>query len=73
MTYRTKSKDLKRDLKELAYWKAEFKKAGNKVMWHECCRVEKFAKFNKPEDAEIVVKHALDVLHGRFSKYESTK
>lgn len=35
------NKEDKRDLKELQYWKKIFKEQGNKVMWHECLKVEK--------------------------------
>lgn len=68
MNYNTKSKELKKDLKEIAYWKAKFKEAGNKAMWHECCKVEKYVKLHGPEESEIIVKHAIDVLHGTFSR-----
>jgi hypothetical protein len=66
--------ELKKARQMLAAWKVEFRKAGNKVMWHECSKVEKVVK-NTPErkDKLLLLNHALDVLHGRFSKYEITK
>lgn len=35
------TKEDKKDLKELKYWKKVFKEQGNKVMWKECLKVEK--------------------------------
>ena len=57
--------EYKKDLMELASWKKFFKENGNKTMWHECIKVEKVAKVKKDE-AAFIVKHALDVLHGKF-------
>lgn len=66
--------ELKKSREELNSWKKEFKRAGNLVMWHECSKVEKVVK-NTPDrnDKLLLLNHALDVLHGRFSKYEITK
>lgn len=58
--------ELKKDLAELASWKKFFKETGKKAMWHECLRVEKVLKTKNAEDKAIIVKHALDVLHGNF-------
>lgn len=57
--------EYQKDLAELKDWKKHFKEAGNKTMWHECCKVEKLAK-EKKDDAAFIVKHAIDVLHGHF-------
>lgn len=64
----TKVNEFRKDLIELEYWKDRFKEAGNKTMWHECCKVLKIAKEKKLE-AAIIVEHALDVIHKTFSKY----
>lgn len=64
----TKLNEFKKDLLELEYWKDRFKEAGNKTMWHECCKVLKLAKEKKLE-AAITVEHALDVIHKTFSRY----
>lgn len=60
--------EYQKDLAELRAWKKYFKEQGNKTMWHECCKVEKVAKTKETkDDAAIIVKHAIDVLHGHFS------
>lgn len=64
----TKVNEFRKDLLELEYWKDRFREAGNKTMWHECCKVLKIAKEKKLE-AAIIVEHALDVIHKTFSKY----
>lgn len=60
--------EYKKDLMELASWKKFFKENGNKTMWHECLKVEKVIKVKK-EEAAFIVKHALDVLHGKFGAF----
>ena len=66
-----KLNEFRKDLLELEYWKDRFKEAGNKTMWHECCKVLKIAKEKKLE-ATVIVKHALDVIHNTFSKYDKS-
>ena len=58
--------EYKKDLLELAYLKKRFKEEGNKTMWRECIKVEKVAKNSSMEDAQMIVKHALDVIHNHF-------
>ena len=62
----TQMTEFKKDLMELKYWKERFREAGNKTMWHQCCKVEKLAKTETKENAALIVKHALDTLHGTF-------
>jgi hypothetical protein len=57
----------KKDLIELTSWKKLFKEQNNLKMWHECNKVEKYAKENK-EESSIVVKHALETIHRHFGK-----
>lgn len=59
--------EYKKDLAELASWKKYFKETGNKSMWHECCKVEKVIQVKK-DDAALLVRHALDVLHKTFAR-----
>lgn len=61
--------EFKKDIMELASWKKHFKDIGNKKMWHECCRVEKVAKESSTDDAQMIVKHALEVIHEYFRRY----
>lgn len=64
------SVELKRAKEMLASWKTEFKKAGNKVMWHECCKVERVVKKTTDRnDKLMLLNHALEVIHKTFSKY----
>lgn len=58
--------EFQRDLEELVYWKQRFKEAGNKAMWHQCCKVEKLAKTSPIEEAQKIVAHALEVIHRTF-------
>ena len=58
--------EFKKDLMELKYWKERFKEAGNKTMWHECCKVEKLAKTASKKEVTFILQHALDTLHGKF-------
>lgn len=60
--------EYKKDLLELAYLKRRFKEEGNKVMWKECIKVEKVAKASSEEDAQMIVRHALDVIHEYFRR-----
>lgn len=57
----------KKDLEELKYWKQRFREAGNKAMWHQCCKVEKLAKESPIEQAQKIVAHALEVIHRTFN------
>lgn len=59
--------EFQKDLMELAYWKRRFKEAGNKSMWHQCCKVEKLAKASTLEEAKKIVDHALEVIHRTFN------
>lgn len=59
--------EFKKDLEELKYWKKTFKEAGNKTMWRECLKVEHVIKDKTKDEATVIVKHALEVLHGRFA------
>lgn len=68
----TEMTEFKKDLVELASWKKHFKEQGNKIMWRECLKVEKVAKVKK-EEAAFIVKHALDVLHGKFGTFGGNK
>ena len=61
--------EYKKDLLELAYFKRRFKDDGNKAMWKECVKVEKVAKNSSEDDAQMIVKHALDVIHEHFRRY----
>ena len=61
--------EYKKDLLELAYLKKRFKEEGNKVMWRECIKVEKVAKNSSEDDAQMIVRHALDVIHKYFRRY----
>jgi hypothetical protein len=61
--------EFQKDCIELAYFKQRFKEEGNKAMWHECCKVEKVAKKSSKEDAQMIVRHALDVIHEHFKRY----
>lgn len=62
--------ELKRNSLELESWKKEFKKQGNKGMWHQVCQVEKLVKQTPNiEDKLMLINHALDVIHKTFSKY----
>lgn len=60
-------KEYRKDLAELASWKKHFKETGNKSMWRECIKVEKVIQVKK-DDAALIVKHALDVLHKTFAR-----
>lgn len=53
---------------ELAYWKKCFKTEGNKKMWHECVKVENKAKESSIEDAQLIISHALEVIHRHFRR-----
>lgn len=57
--------EFKKDLMELAAWKKVFREDGNKLNWHECCKIEKIVKV-KGEEAWPIVKHALEVCHKHF-------
>lgn len=60
-------KEYRKDLAELASWKKHFKETGNMSMWRECIKVEKVIQVKK-DDAALIVKHALDVLHKTFAR-----
>lgn len=60
--------EFQKDKAELAYFKKCFKDEGNKKMWHECCNVEKVAKESSIEDAQRIIKHALEVIHRHFGR-----
>lgn len=60
--------EFQKDKAELAYYKKRFKDEGNKRMWHECCKVERVAKASSKEDAEMIIKHALDVINKHFRR-----
>lgn len=59
--------EFKKDLMELKAWKQVFKENNNKKLWHECCTIEKIVK-EKGLEAQLMVKHALDVCHKHFEK-----
>ena len=59
--------EYKKDLAELASWKKYFKETGNKSMWRECIKVEKVIQAKK-DDAALIIRHALDVLHKTFAR-----
>ena len=61
--------EYKKDLLELAYFKKRFKEEGNKAMWRECVKVEKVAKNSSIDDAQMIVGHALNVIHEHFRRY----
>ena len=61
--------EYKKDLLELAYFKRRFKEDGNKAMWRECVKVEKVAKNSNEDDAQMIVRHALEVIHEHFKRY----
>ena len=61
--------EFKKDLLELAYFKKCFKNEGNKAMWRECIKVEKVAKASSEDDAQRIVRHALEVIHKHFGRY----
>lgn len=56
-----KQTDMK-DLKILQEWKKVFRDAGNKGMWHQCCKVEKLWKEGKLN--QVAKNHCIDVLLG---------
>lgn len=60
--------EFQKDKAELAYFKKCFKDEGNKAMWHQCCKVEKVAKSSSIEDAQRIIKHALEVIHQHFRR-----
>jgi hypothetical protein len=64
----TKLTEFQKDKAELAYFKKCFKDEGNKKMWHECCKVEKVAKASSIEDAQMIIRHALEVIHRHFGR-----
>lgn len=51
-----------RDLKILQEWKKVFREAGNKTMWHQCCKVEKLWKEGKLN--QVAKDHCIEVLLG---------
>ena len=59
--------EFQKDLLELADWKKHFKATGNKDMWRECIKVEKAVKAKK-EEAAVIVRHALEVLHNTYRR-----
>jgi hypothetical protein len=61
--------EYQKDLLELAYFKRRFREEGNKTMWRECIKVEKVAKNSPADDAQMIVRHALDVIHEHFRRY----
>ena len=61
--------EYKKDLLELAYFKRRFKEEGNKAMHKECIKVEKVAKNSSEDDAQMIIRHALDVIHEHFRRY----
>lgn len=63
-----KMTEFQKDKAELAYWKKCFHDEGNKRQWHEVCRVEKVAKASSIEDAQRIIKHALEVIHKHFGR-----
>lgn len=60
--------EFQKDKAELAYFKKCFKDEGNKAMWRECVKVEKVAKASSIEDAQRIIKHALEVIHEHFGR-----
>ena len=61
----TMKKEKTQDQKNLdivLYWKNVFKDAGNKAMWHECCKVEKLWK--KGELTDVLKEHVINTLCG---------
>ena len=52
----------KKDLQILQEWKKVFREAGNKGMWHQCCKVEKLWKEGKLD--KLAKNHCIDVLLG---------
>lgn len=60
--------EYKKDLLELAYFKRRFKEEGNKTMWRECIKVEKVAKNYNTDEAQMIVRHALEVIHEHFRR-----
>lgn len=60
--------EFQKDKAELAYWKKCFHDEGNKAMWRECVKVEKVAKASSIEDAQRIIKHALEVIHQHFRR-----
>ena len=59
--------EFQKDLLELAGWKKHFKETKNMSMWRECIKVEKAVKAKK-EEAAVIVRHALEVLHNTFRR-----
>lgn len=59
--------EFQKDLLELADWKKHFKATKNMAMWRECIKVEKAVKAKK-EEAAVIVRHALEVLHNTFRR-----
>ena len=60
--------EFQKDKAELAYWKKVFHDEGNKRQWHEVCKVEKVAKASSIDDAQRIIKHALEVIHRHFGR-----
>lgn len=60
--------EFQKDKVELAYFKKCFKDEGNKKMWHQCCKVEKVAKNSSIDDAQRIIKHALEIIHKHFGR-----
>lgn len=60
--------EFQKDKAELAYFKKCFKNEGNKKMWKECIKVEKVAKASSIEDAQLIIRHALEVIHEHFGR-----
>lgn len=60
--------EFQKDKAELAYFKKCFKDEGNKGMWKECIKVEKVAKASSIDDAQRIIKHALETIHKHFSR-----
>lgn len=60
--------EFQKDKAELAYFKKCFKDEGNKKMWKECIKVEKVAKASSIDDAQRIMKHALEVIHRHFGR-----
>lgn len=62
-----KQTELKKDLMELRAWKKVFKENNSKKLWHQCSTIEKIVK-EKGLEAQLIVKHALDVCHKHFGR-----
>jgi hypothetical protein len=60
--------EFQKDKAELAYFKKCFHDDGNKSMWRECVKVEKVAKASSIEDAQRIIRHALEVIHEHFGR-----